>query len=683
MHAQKQITRYSIHPSREAWDDAHFELRYGDNNRPFHLVLRRKQGRFAINFMRNGTWGSEATTYAFDPAQLNDDPVMVDVHEDMAFVRVGETCVSFSLEGLHGPERKLAAANKNVTAHAWPMRPGCLITRADDDGSSHMIEMLGRRLHLPGPGAGAALAAFALDGCTRRQAYTEFLAGHVFPPRLTVIDMFRRSPWSAVAHALLYPDSQVFRLCAGDEEAAFIQALAQANGLADRLHAVSDDRIDALLDERDRGDILLQGEGVFERKGNVIALMPASARERLHIFTREAAVVPANQVLPAGVRRLANIQVKVGKHWELNQHAANATDSKVPGLDIVVAAYNVKDYIADTIRSLLCAGRDDVRVLLVNDGSNDGTETLVASEFAGDARVVVLNKANGGCASARNYGRMMSDRTHIAFVDGDDFVSSNMFADLYDLAVYSGYEIVRAGFNFYDASRPSPYYPSYEDKLYASADRRKFGNLDVIQLHARNIIKGQPTIWRKVYRRDFLDARSIWFPENVRAYDDFIFQLTALTAAGDILMMPDHKYHYRQHPAQDIKQGDERHFYMLHMYHMLLRRSVDEGWPDFYPYSLAIMDSIRWSASLLRADLVDSFLRACAQFCVAVEKVHGPKCMPQELVDSITHQDFAFHLRKERQRMAGMPAGHHWSFFTGSLEHPDMIRMLQSLQRRV
>jgi glycosyltransferase involved in cell wall biosynthesis len=682
MQAENQIARYSIHLSREAWDEAHFELRYGDNNRPFHLVFRRKQGRFAINHMRNGTWGNEACSGVFAPELLQDAPVMIDFHEELAFVRIGDTCVSFFLDTAKDIQGKLTAARKNVTSYTWAMPAPFTVSRANESGSSLVIKMLGRELSLPEP-AGAALAAFALDGSTRRHSYTNFLASHIFPSRLVVIDMYRESAWSAIAHALLYPCSQVYRLCTNDAERSLVEKVAQANGFADRLHVISDADIDVLLGDLEGGDILLQGEGVFERKQDIICRLPATTRERLHILTQESGVVPVNRVLPSAVRRLSNIQVKVGKYWELNQHAANGTDARVSGLDIVVAAYNVRDYIAETVRSLLCDGRDDVRVLVVNDGSSDGTEALVASEFAGDSRVLVLNKANGGCASARNYGRMMSDRTHIAFVDGDDFVSANMFADLYDLAVYSGYEIVRAGFNFYDASRPSPYYPSYEEDLYANAERRKFGNHDVIQLHSRNIIKGQPTIWRKVYRRDFLDTKALWFPENVRAYDDFIFQLTALTAAGDILMMPDHKYHYRQHPAQDIKQGDERHFYMLHMYHMLLRRSVDEGWPDFYPYTLAIMDSIRWSASLLRPDLVDSFLRACAQFCVAVEKVHGPNCMPQELVDSITHQDFAFHLRKERQRMAAIPAGHHWSYFTGAMEHPDMIRMLQSLQRKI
>ena len=140
------------------------------------------------------------------------------------------------------------------------------------------------------------------------------------------------------------------------------------------------------------------------------------------------------------------------------------------GLDVTIAAYNAKEYLITCAESLLCQGRDDIRVIIVDDGSTDGSGEAAAEYFAKDARVRVERKANGGCASARNYGRLVLDATHIAFVDADDFVTPNFFADLYDLAVCTGVGRTQAGFDFYDASREWPYYASYEAVSYTHLD---------------------------------------------------------------------------------------------------------------------------------------------------------------------------------------------------------------------
>ena len=102
------------------------------------------------------------------------------------------------------------------------------------------------------------------------------------------------------------------------------------------------------------------------------------------------------------------------------------------------------------------------------------------------------------------------------------------------------------------------------------------------------LIQGQPSIWRRVYRRDFLDNRNIWFPEHIRAFDDQIFQLLTLQHVPDVPMLDGVHYLYRQHPAQDIKQGDERHFYSLEMFRLVFKRGISEGWNDFPPVDFVV-----------------------------------------------------------------------------------------------
>lgn len=419
--------------------------------------------------------------------------------------------------------------------------------------------------------------------------------------------------------------------------------------------------------------VLLQGGLVFEVLGDVLDDLPAQRRQELSIWSATLEVVPGNRVLPC-----ANVQLWSPPNWSLRHNASVDLSSRRPGVDVAIAAYNAKDYLIECAESLLCKGRDDVRVIIVDDGSSDGSGKMAARHFRKEPRVRVEAKPNGGCASARNYGRLVSDATHIAFVDADDFVTPDFFGDLYDLALYSGSEITQGGFDFYDESLKEPYYPSYEEELFKDIPRQSFKGQPLLHLHSADIIKGQPTIWRKVYRRDFLDAKNIYFPENVRAYDDYIFQMLTLTAARDILMMPKHLYHYRQHPSQDIKQGDERHFYMLFMFQMLIKRSIAEGWPNFRPYAESIIDSIAWSASILRPSLVDSFLQASARFCVGMAKCYG-ESMVEDLLGRVAHPDFEAHYRSEYTALEAITSGAFWSYFNGKLYHPDIIRMRQHM----
>nr|WP_272490856.1 glycosyltransferase [Mesobacterium pallidum] len=410
--------------------------------------------------------------------------------------------------------------------------------------------------------------------------------------------------------------------------------------------------------------------------GDVLDGLSEDRRRQLSFWTAAKTIVPGNKVFPC-----ANAQIWSPPNWILNHNASIDLSGRRHGVDVAIAAYNADDYVIECAQSILCEGRDDVRVIIVDDGSTDGSGDRAAEHFKDEPRVRVERKPNGGCASARNYGRLVSDATHIAFVDADDFVTPNMFGDLYDLALYSGCEVTQSSFDFYDDSLEKPYYPSYEEDVFKNIPRQTFKGQPVFRLQSADIIKGQPTIWRKVYRRDFLDSKDIYFPENVRAYDDYIFQMFTLTAARDVLMLPDHYYHYRQHPAQDIKQGDERHFYMLFMFRDLVARAVRESWPNFRPYAESITDSINWSAQVLKPDLRDSFIEATARFCVGIRRIYGPGVMSDDLIDKIEQPDFRMHFDQILEETKGVSDGVHWAYFCGPTITPEFIRMRRSMKK--
>lgn len=307
--------------------------------------------------------------------------------------------------------------------------------------------------------------------------------------------------------------------------------------------------------------------------------------------------------------------------------------SRQQQLDVVVAMYNTSAYIAICVDSLLADGNADIRVIVVDDGSTDGCGDLVAQRYAGNDRVRLVRKANGGCASARNYGRQCSTASHIAFVDADDRVDPGMFTALLETARYTGAFVAQAEFAFLtvDAAGEEVLTPSYEAEIYPTPGDTCIGPYGFFWLQGQAIAVGQPTIWRRVHRRDFLDRKNIWFPEHVRAFDDQIFQLMVAQYCGALAHLKGYAYHYRQHPAQDIKQGDERHFYSFNMFRSLMLRALDENWADTTPLMRSLLNTMGWSYAGLRADLKRPYLEGAAKFLAITTKTFGHVFAPHEL----------------------------------------------------
>lgn len=352
-----------------------------------------------------------------------------------------------------------------------------------------------------------------------------------------------------------------------------------------------------------------------------------------------------------------------------------------PGLDVVVAMFNARHWIKDCVDGILDGSGQGIRVLVVDDGSTDASGDVVRDTYAGDDRVVLLTKLNGGCASARNYGRLNSDATHIAFVDADDVPGPGLFNGLLELARHTGAEIVQGGFDLLhqDEDGQIRLDPGYEAKTpeIIQARRHNLGAATCLLVPSWLLIQGQPTIWRRVYRRDFLDNRDIWFPEHIRAFDDQIFQLLTLQKVNDVPMLDGVVYHYRQHAQQDIKQGDERSFYSLEMFRMMLKRGVTEGWNDFRPMLRSFVNTVNWCWHGLRVDLRPAFERGAAELWVYAQITLDPAAFRDLPNEAFAPPDFPYYVRKLRDKLK--PLEHSYgSIYLDSFDmHTVMIKSAQ------
>ena len=100
----------------------------------------------------------------------------------------------------------------------------------------------------------------------------------------------------------------------------------------------------------------------------------------------------------------------------------------IPLLSIITPVYNVEAYLDRCVQSILSQSYNNIELILVDDGSTDGSSLLCDKWKDKDERVIVIHKKNGGVSSARNAGLEIVKGDYITFVDPDDFIAPETYS---------------------------------------------------------------------------------------------------------------------------------------------------------------------------------------------------------------------------------------------------------------
>ncbi|WP_313502829.1 glycosyltransferase family 2 protein [Kaistella carnis] len=112
-------------------------------------------------------------------------------------------------------------------------------------------------------------------------------------------------------------------------------------------------------------------------------------------------------------------------------------------VSVIVPVYQVEKYLRKCLNSLVNQTLQDIEILVVNDGSTDGSQEII-DEFQEKYPLIIKSfvKENGGLSDARNYGIDRASGEFIGFVDSDDEVAETMFEEMYSLGIKNNAEIV-------------------------------------------------------------------------------------------------------------------------------------------------------------------------------------------------------------------------------------------------
>ncbi len=203
-------------------------------------------------------------------------------------------------------------------------------------------------------------------------------------------------------------------------------------------------------------------------------------------------------------------------------------------LSVIVAAYNIEDYIERGLDSIRNQTYRNLEIIVVDDGSTDETGRICDRAAAADERIRVIHKENGGLADARNTGMRNMTGRYLAFMDGDDWIDPDM------------YERMLAALKNRDADAAvCRYRRVYRDRTDdGSVDRVVvFEGQETLEYYVREREEYdiQNAAWNKLYRREIIG--DITFPVG-KWYEDILFTTVALSRVQRCVYLDTAYYNY-------------------------------------------------------------------------------------------------------------------------------------------
>ena len=209
-------------------------------------------------------------------------------------------------------------------------------------------------------------------------------------------------------------------------------------------------------------------------------------------------------------------------------------------ISFIIPVYNCKAYLPACVDSIRVVGFKDYEILLIDDGSTDGSGAVCDKLAQRFHEIRAVHQANAGVSAARNWGIREARGEYVLFVDSDDTLVP--FTPQVMEALNAGTDMVLFGmeFTYYHRDR-------YVRKETLAVNRTIHADLRTLPgcfetLFYRNYLS---PVWNKFIRRSILTENDLRFDSRLINYEDLAFSLLVLSKCSSISAVPDVNYLYR------------------------------------------------------------------------------------------------------------------------------------------
>ena len=257
-------------------------------------------------------------------------------------------------------------------------------------------------------------------------------------------------------------------------------------------------------------------------------------------------------------------------------------------LSVIIPCYNAERYLPACLNAVLAQSEPDFEVILVDDGSKDGTLAIARDYAARDARVTVLHQENAGVSAARNLGLDRAQGEWVTFVDADDLLMPDAFTTMLAAADAETDMVVCAHETFDETGRTEVFQP--ETRWFARTGERRRRAVALRLIEGDSVLN---IMCNKLHRRALIEREGLRLLPGLRLAEDALFNLEAVLCGRGVTYVNRVTYRYRTHAASATQtrvrsEMDAHRPWLLALREMLTRRGVLETYYPAYVNSVVL-----------------------------------------------------------------------------------------------
>ena len=220
------------------------------------------------------------------------------------------------------------------------------------------------------------------------------------------------------------------------------------------------------------------------------------------------------------------------------------TGAQSPLISVIMPVYNVQQYVRASINTVLAQTYPNLELIVVDDGSTDGSAAKVDAAARADSRVRVFHRKNAGPSAARNFGLAQAKGEYAAFIDSDDLMGKLFLAKMYEAVTAYGADLAICGYTRFRGKETTSCHRLYNMTI-GTLVLNSVQEVASLFGDTRTSLFGV-SVWSKLYRMSIIRGHDVRFPEDVHYEEDCCFNIQYMGHIRRAVALPDLLYHWRQ-----------------------------------------------------------------------------------------------------------------------------------------
>lgn len=248
-------------------------------------------------------------------------------------------------------------------------------------------------------------------------------------------------------------------------------------------------------------------------------------------------------------------------------------------ISIIVPVFNTEKYLERCIDSIISQSYRNLEIILVDDGSTDGSPKILDDYVGRDSRIQVLHKKKGGLVSARKAGVAAASGTYTGYVDSDDWIEADMYSSLYQAAFDTDADVVTCGY-FLEGAYTTVHLDNVEAGIYSGGGMSYLREHTIYGPESRETgIRGG--LWCKLFKTGLLKKVQSSIPDNISIAEDKLCVLKYILECSSVYVLKRSLYHWCI--RKDSMSHENKNSYLLKVQSVYDHLNILYEHPNFSP----------------------------------------------------------------------------------------------------